>query len=133
MPDGGTARCDFPQGSAKTLWHSIHKILSLPSDTRIMICHDYGPGGRPIKWETSVKEQKEGNIHVKDGTAEPDFIKMRTERDATLAPPKLIIPSIQVNINNGKFPNVEPDGKVYIKVPVNLFAKPIGNIDVNCV
>ena len=98
MPDGGSARCDFPGGDAGELFDSIQKVLSLPDDMRLFMCHDYGPGGRAIQWETSVAEQKANNIHVGGGKSRDDFIKFRTERDAQLAMPKLIIPSLQVNI-----------------------------------
>jgi len=122
MPDQGTARCDFPKGSAELLWSSINKILSLPSDTRIFTCHDYQPGGREIQYQTTVAEEKAKNIHVKDGTKMEEFIKWRKDRDATLTAPKLIIPSVQVNINAGLFPPKDKNGNVMLKVPVNKFA-----------
>ncbi len=119
MPDGGTARADFPGGDAKVLFHSIKRVLELPDDMRLFMCHDYAPGGREIKWETSVAEQKATNIHVREGVSEDEFVKVRTERDATLALPKLIIPSIQVNIRGGQLPEPDDSGKRYLKVPVN--------------
>ncbi len=119
MPDGGTARADFPGGDAKVLFHSIKRVLELPDEMRLFMCHDYAPGGREIKWETSVAEQKATNIHVREGVSEGEFVKMRTERDATLALPKLIIPSIQVNIRGGQLPEPDDSGKRFLKVPVN--------------
>ena len=118
MPDGGSARCDFPGGDAGELFDSIQKVLSLPDDMRLFMCHDYGPGGRAIQWETSVAEQKANNIHVGGGKSRDDFIKFRTERDAQLAMPKLIIPSLQVNMRAGKVPTDE-HGNPMLKVPVN--------------
>ena len=119
MPDGGTARADFPGGDAATLYHSIEKILALPPETRLFICHDYGPGGRAIAWETTVAEQRARNIHVKDGVAEPEFVKMRTERDKTLAVPALLLPSVQVNMRAGELPPAEDNGVSYVKIPLN--------------
>lgn len=119
MPDYGTARCDFPGGDAKVLFRSIRRILDLPSETRIFVCHDYGPDGRPYAWETSVAAERAKNKHVKDGISEPEFVKMRTERDATLAMPELILPSIQVNIRAGEFPVPEDNGVSYLKLPLN--------------
>ncbi|MEP1587767.1 MAG: MBL fold metallo-hydrolase [Tateyamaria sp.] len=118
MPDGGSARCDFPGGDAGELYDSIQKVLSLPDDMRLFMCHDYGPGGRAIQWETSVAAQKTDNIHVGDGKTREDFIKFRTERDAQLAMPKLIIPSLQVNMRAGKVPT-DAQGNPVLKVPVN--------------
>ena len=118
MPDGGSARADFPGGDAGTLYDSIHKVLSLPDETRLFMCHDYGPNGRDIRWETTVAEEKAHNIHVGGGKSRDAFIKMRTERDATLAMPTLIIPSIQVNIRAGGIPT-DQDGNQMLKVPVN--------------
>lgn len=118
MPDGGSARCDFPGGSAGELYDSIQKVLSLPEETRLFMCHDYGPNGRAIQWETSVAEQKENNIHVGGGKTRDEFIKFRTERDAQLAMPKLIIPSLQVNMRAGEVPT-DKDGIPMLKVPVN--------------
>jgi glyoxylase-like metal-dependent hydrolase (beta-lactamase superfamily II) len=119
MPDGGTARADFPGGDARQLYRSIKKVLSLPDAMRLFMCHDYGPGGREIRWETTVAEEKANNIHVRDGISEDEFVKMRTERDATLDMPKLIIPAIQVNIRGGQLPEADETGKRFLKVPVN--------------
>lgn len=119
MPDGGTARADFPGGDAKVLYHSIKRVLTLPPEMRLFMCHDYAPGGRSIKWETSVAEQRAHNIHVRDGVSEDEFVAMRTARDATLAMPRLIIPSIQVNIRAGQLPEPDETGKRFLKVPVN--------------
>jgi glyoxylase-like metal-dependent hydrolase (beta-lactamase superfamily II) len=119
MPDGGTARADFPGGDARQLYRSIKKVLSLPDGMRLFMCHDYGPGGREIRWETTVAEEKANNIHVRDGISEDEFVKMRTERDATLDMPKLIIPAIQVNIRGGQLPEADETGKRFLKVPVN--------------
>jgi len=118
MPDGGSARCDFPGGSAEELYDSIQKVLALPDETRLFMCHDYGPGGRTIAWETTVAEQKAENIHVGAGKTKEDFVEFRTERDAQLAMPKLIIPSLQVNIRAGEVPT-DKDGNPMLKVPVN--------------
>ena len=118
MPDGGSARCDFPGGSAEELYDSIMKVLSLPDEMRLMMCHDYGPGGRAIAWETTVGAQKADNIHVGGDKTKADFVKFRTERDAQLAMPKLIIPSLQVNMRAGHMPT-DADGNPVLKVPVN--------------
>ena len=120
MPDFGTARCDFPGGSAATLWESIQKVLSLPDDTRLFLCHDYkAPGRDDYAWETTVAEQKARNVHVGGAKTKEEFVKMREERDATLGMPKLIIPSIQVNMRAGRMPPAEGNGKIYLKMPVN--------------
>lgn len=120
MPDFGTARCDFPGGSAETLYNSIQKILSLPDETRIFVGHDYkAPGRDTYAWETSVAEQKAYNIHVGEGKDAIDFIRMRTERDAQLDMPRLIIPSIQVNMRAGQMPKEDDNGTAYLKVPLN--------------
>jgi glyoxylase-like metal-dependent hydrolase (beta-lactamase superfamily II) len=119
MPDAGSARADFPGGDAHILYQSIKKVLALPLKTRLFMCHDYAPNGREIKFETTVKEQREQNIHVKDGITEDEFVMMRTKRDAILAMPKLIIPSIQVNMKAGDLPKEESDGARYLKVPLN--------------
>lgn len=119
MPDGGTARADFPGGDARQLYRSIRKVLALPPEMRLFMCHDYGPDGREIRWETTVAEERANNIHVRDGTSEEEFVAMRTARDATLDMPKLIIPSIQVNIRGGNLPEPDETGKRYLKVPVN--------------
>lgn len=118
MPDGGSARADFPGGDAGELYDSIQKVLSLPDETRLFMCHDYGPNGRTIQWETTVAEQKRDNIHVGGGKTREDFIKFRTDRDAQLAVPKLIIPSLQVNMRAGEVPT-DKDGNPMLKVPVN--------------
>ncbi|MBO6886182.1 MAG: MBL fold metallo-hydrolase [Marivita sp.] len=118
MPDGGSARADFPGGDAGTLYDSIQKVLTLPDDMRLFMCHDYGPNGRDIQWETSVGEEKAHNIHVGGGKSKEDFVKFRTERDATLDMPKLIIPSLQVNMRAGAVPK-DKDGRPMLKVPVN--------------
>lgn len=118
MPDGGSARADFPGGDASELYDSINKVLSLPDETRLFICHDYGPNGRPIKWETTVKEERENNIHVGRDKTKKDFIKMRTERDASLKMPNLIIPSLQVNMRGGEIPQ-DSDGNLVLKTPIN--------------
>ncbi len=118
MPDGGSARADFPGGDAGELYDSIQKVLALPDETRLFMCHDYGPNGRDIQWETTVAEEKEHNIHVGQGKTKDEFVKFRTERDAQLAVPKLIIPSLQVNMRAGEVPT-DKDGKPMLKVPVN--------------
>jgi glyoxylase-like metal-dependent hydrolase (beta-lactamase superfamily II) len=119
MPDGGTARADFPGGDARVLFRSIKRVLTLPPETRLFMCHDYAPGGREIKWETTVADERANNIHVRDGVIEDEFVKMRTVRDASLDLPKLIIPSIQVNIRGGQLPEPDESGKRYLKVPIN--------------
>lgn len=119
MPDGGSARADFPGGDAGLLYDSIQKVLSLPDEMRLFMCHDYGPNGRDIQWETTVADEKAHNIHVGAGKSKADFVKFRTERDATLAMPKLIIPSLQVNMRAGELPPPDDTGKRYLKVPVN--------------
>jgi glyoxylase-like metal-dependent hydrolase (beta-lactamase superfamily II) len=119
MPDVGTARCDFPGGDAKTLYASVQRILSLPPETRLFMCHDYPPTDRPIAFETTVAEQRAHNIHVHDGVHEADFVAMRTQRDATLAMPVLILPAVQVNIRAGMFPTAEANGTRYLKIPLN--------------
>ena len=118
MPDGGSARADFPGGDAGTLYDSIQKLLVLPDDMRLFMCHDYGPNGRDIKWETTVGEEKQHNIHVGSGKSRDEFIKFRTERDAQLDMPRLILPSLQVNMRAGDVPK-DKDGNPMLKVPVN--------------
>jgi len=118
MPDGGSARADFPGGDAGELYDSIMKVLSLPDAMRLFICHDYGPGGRDIAWETTIGEERQNNIHVGGGKSREEFIKFRTERDAQLAVPKLIIPSLQVNMRAGEVPT-DADGNMSLKIPVN--------------
>ena len=119
MPDGGTARADFPGGDARILFRSIKKVLNLPGDTRLFICHDYGPGGRDISWETTISEQRKNNIHVKDGMTEDKYVEIRETRDATLSMPKLIIPATQVNMRGGDLPDEEENGVKYLKIPIN--------------
>ncbi len=120
MPDYGTARADFPGGDAATLYRSIHRILDLPQETRVFVGHDYLPAGRDRPaWETTVAEQRAANVHVHEGVGEAAFVSMRKARDATLAPPRLILPSLQVNIRGGAMPPPEDDGQVYLKIPVN--------------
>jgi glyoxylase-like metal-dependent hydrolase (beta-lactamase superfamily II) len=119
MPDGGSARADFPGGDARTLYRSIQRVLALPPQTRLFMCHDYGPNGREIRWETTVAEQHEHNIHVRDGIGEDTFVAMREARDATLAVPRLIIPSLQVNMKAGELPRPDESGKRFLKVPLN--------------
>jgi glyoxylase-like metal-dependent hydrolase (beta-lactamase superfamily II) len=122
MPDYGTARCDFPGGDARTLYRSIQKVLSLPGATRIFLCHDYkAPDREEYCHETTVAEQRQYNVHVHEGISEDEFVRMRTERDATLAMPALILPSVQVNMRAGEMPPAEDNGQVYLKVPINLF------------
>lgn len=118
MPDGGSARADFPGGDAATLYDSIQKLLTLPDEMRLFMCHDYAPNGREIAWETTVAEEKAHNIHVGAGKTREDFIKFRTERDASLAMPRLIIPSLQVNMRAGDVPK-DNDGNMMLKIPVN--------------
>lgn len=119
MPDVGTARCDFPGGNAHELYRSIQRLLNLPGDTRLFMCHDYPPNGRDARWQTSVAEQRSGNIHVRDGISEDEFVAMRTQRDATLSMPTLILPAIQVNIRAGNFPPPDDNGVRYLKIPVD--------------
>jgi len=120
MPDYGTARCDFPGGDAGTLYDSIQMLFDYPDDTRMFLCHDYkAPGRNAFVWETTIGEQKRSNIHVKDGTSREAFIKMRSERDATLAMPKLILPSVQINMRAGEMPPPEDNGIRYMKIPIN--------------
>ncbi|MAK61923.1 MAG: MBL fold metallo-hydrolase [Ponticaulis sp.] len=120
MPDFGTARCDFPGGDAGTLYDSIQKLFALPDETRMFLCHDYkAPGRDEYHWESTVGEEKAKNIHVKTGTSRDEFIKMRTERDATLAMPKLILPSVQINMRAGNLPEPEDNGQRYMKLPIN--------------
>lgn len=118
MPDGGSARADFPGGDAATLYDSIQKVLSLPDEMRLFMCHDYGPNGRNIQWETTVAAEKEHSIHVGKGITKEEFVKLRTERDKSLEMPKLIIPSLQVNMRAGEVPT-DKDGRPMLKVPVN--------------
>ena len=122
MPDYGTARADFPGGDARALYRSIRKILALPPETRLFLCHDYQmPERKQFVWETTVAAQKSGNVHVHDGISEEDFVKMRTARDATLNMPALILPSVQINMRAGHFPPAEENGVSYLKLPLNYF------------
>lgn len=118
MPDGGSARADFPGGDAGVLYDSIQKVLALPDELRLFMCHDYGPNGREIRWETTVGEEKVHNIHVGGGKTREEFVRFRTERDATLAMPRLIIPSLQVNMRAGEVPT-DGSGRPMLKVPIN--------------
>jgi len=119
MPDVGTARCDFPGGDARTLYGSVKKLLSLPPQTRLFMCHDYPPSDRPIQFETTVAEQRQSNIHVHDGISEDQFVEMRTKRDATLDMPVLMLPSVQVNIRAGEMPPKDENGISYLRISVN--------------
>ncbi|BDU53725.1 MBL fold metallo-hydrolase [Limnohabitans sp. INBF002] len=119
MPDVGSARCDFPGGCAKTLYASARKILSLPDNTRLFMCHDYPPEDRAVRFETTVAEQRAHNIHLHDGIDEAEFVRMRTARDATLAMPVLILPAVQINIRAGEFPPKDDNGVSYLKIPLN--------------
>jgi glyoxylase-like metal-dependent hydrolase (beta-lactamase superfamily II) len=119
MPDVGTARCDFPGGDAAQLYRSIRQLLALPAATRLFMCHDYPPAGREPAWECTVADQRERNIHIRDGIGEAEFVAMRTARDATLDVPNLILPSVQVNIRAGALPPPEANGVAYLKIPLN--------------
>ena len=119
MPDVGTARCDFPGGDARALYASTRKILSLPPETRLFMCHDYPPNDRPVAFETTVAAQRAHNIHVHDGITEDQFVEMRTKRDATLEMPVLILPAVQINIRAGELPPQESNGVTYLKIPLN--------------
>ncbi len=121
MPDYGTARCDFPGGDAHTLYRSIRRLMKLPGETRAFLCHDYQAPGRPFyAWETTIAAERANNIHVHEGVGEEEFASMRTRRDATLAMPKLILPSVQVNMRGGRLPEPEENGTSYLKLPLNL-------------
>jgi len=119
MPDYGTARCDFPGGDARRLFRSIHAVLSLPPQTRLYMCHDYQPGGRALRFETTVAEERQHNIHVHEGISEDAFVAMRSARDATLDMPTLLLPSVQVNMRAGQMPPAEANGVRYLKIPLN--------------
>jgi glyoxylase-like metal-dependent hydrolase (beta-lactamase superfamily II) len=119
MPDYGTARCDFPGGDARTLFRSINKLLSLPPETRLYMCHDYQPGGREVQFVSTVAEEREKNVHVRNGISEEEFVAMRQARDATLEMPTLILPSVQVNMRAGELPEPEDNGIRYLKIPLN--------------
>lgn len=119
MPDFGTARCDFPGGNANTLYRSIHRVLSLPPQTKLYLCHDYPPDGRAVAYLTTVAEQRVANVHVHEGISEADFVEMRTKRDAMLEMPVLLLPSVQVNMRAGELPEAENNGMRYLKIPLN--------------
>jgi glyoxylase-like metal-dependent hydrolase (beta-lactamase superfamily II) len=119
MPDYGTARCDFPGGDARTLFRSVNKVLSLPPETQLYMCHDYQPGGREVQFVSTVAEEREQNVHVRNGISEEEFVAMRQARDATLGMPTLILPSVQVNMRAGQLPEPEANGTRYIKIPLN--------------
>lgn len=119
MPDYGTARCDFPGADARTLFRSIQRILDLPADTRLFMCHDYLPGGRELRYMTTVAQQRASNIHIRQGIAEDEFVAMRQARDATLEMPVLMLPSVQINMRSGQFPEPEANGVSYLKIPLN--------------
>lgn len=119
MPDYGTARCDFPGGDARTLYRSINKVLSLPAETRLYMCHDYQPNGREVQFVTTVAAEREENIHVRNGISEEEFVAMRSARDATLDMPVLILPSVQVNMRAGSLPEAEDNGRRYLKIPID--------------
>jgi glyoxylase-like metal-dependent hydrolase (beta-lactamase superfamily II) len=120
MPDVGTARCDFPGGNAHDLYQSVRKLLSLPGDTRLYMCHDYPPDAREPAWQSTVAEQRASNIHIRDGVTEEAFVAMRSKRDAGLAMPNLILPSVQINIRAGAMPPAEANGRAYLKIPLNV-------------
>ena len=119
LPDGGSARCDFPGGDAATLYRSIRRLFELPDDTRVFVCHDYGPGGRELRHETTIGEQRRSNIHVRDGIDEAGFVATRCGRDATLPVPALLLPALQVNLRGGALPEPEGNGVRYLKIPLN--------------
>ena len=120
MPDSGTARCDFPGGDARALYRSIRQLLALPRETRLFMCHDYkAPGRDEYRWETTVGEERRHNIHVREGMSEDEFVEMRSARDRTLGMPRLILPSVQVNMRAGRLPPPEDNGISYLKIPVN--------------
>jgi glyoxylase-like metal-dependent hydrolase (beta-lactamase superfamily II) len=125
MPDGGSARCDFPGGDAAELYRSVQRLYALPEATRVFVCHDYSPGGREVRCETTIGEQRSANIHVRADTPEAEFVAMRRTRDATLDVPNLIIPSVQINIRAGFLPPPESDGVSYLKVPLNVIGRPL--------
>jgi len=124
MPDYGSARCDFPGGSAATLFDSIQRLYALPPDTRLFVCHDYRPGGRPLAFESTVDEQRRTNVQLRATTSREEYVRFREERDATLAPPELILPSLQVNIRAGSLPEAEANGVSYLKIPLDRLGSP---------
>lgn len=121
MPDAGTARCDFPGGDAKSLYESCQRLLALPDDTRVFVCHDYQPGGRDLAFESTVAEQRAHNIHVGAGISSDEFVAMRESRDAGLEMPTLILPSLQINMRAGNLPPIDTSGRLFLKVPINAF------------
>lgn len=121
MPDYGTSRVDFPGGDAATLYRSIHRLFELPERTRLHMCHDYMPHGRPLAWETTVAEQKTRNVHIHEGVTEEEFVRLRTERDQALPLPELLLPAVQVNVRGGALPVAEANGTRYLKIPINRF------------
>ena len=121
MPDFGTARCDFPGGSGETLYHSIQKLYALPDETRIFTCHDYMPGGRELRYQSTIGEQKKSNVQLNENTTREAYVSFRKEKDAGLSLPKLILPSLQVNIRAGRLPEPEENGESYLKIPLNRF------------
>jgi glyoxylase-like metal-dependent hydrolase (beta-lactamase superfamily II) len=123
MPDVGTARADFPGGDAHTLYRSTRRLLDLPAETRVFVCHDYPPKGRHVQWETTVAKQRASNVHVRDGIGEAEFVAMRTARDATLEMPMLILPAIQVNVRAGQLPAADDNGIAYLRIPLNALSK----------
>ena len=120
MPDSGTGRCDFPDGTAEGLYSSIQKLYKLPDTTRVFTGHDYQPGGRPVQWESTIGEQKRANSHIKAETTTADYVGMRTTRDKTLSAPRLLLPSIQVNADGGRLPRAENNGQSYLKMPITV-------------
>lgn len=125
MPDSGSARCDFPGGDAAELYRTVQRFFALPGETRLYVCHDYSPGGREARCETTVAEQRAANIHVRDGVSEQAYVELRTRRDATLDVPNLILPSIQMNIRGGRVPPPDADGVSYLRIPLNVVGRPI--------
>jgi glyoxylase-like metal-dependent hydrolase (beta-lactamase superfamily II) len=125
MPDGGTARADFPGGNARALWKTIHRILALPGDTRLFTGHDYMPGGREPRWESTVAQQRTENIHLLNARTEDDFVSLRQQRDMTLPMPKLILAALQVNIRGGRLPEAESNGTRYLKIPLNALGETV--------
>ena len=119
MPDYGTARCDFPGGDARTLYQSIQRLLALPPDTRMFLCHDYLPNGRELAYQTTIEAQRRSNIHVHSGISEEEFVTMRTAKDQTLSMPTLILPSVQINMRAGQLPPAEANGTRYLKIPLD--------------
>ena len=125
MPDSGSARCDFPGGDAAALYRSVQRLYALPEETRVFVCHDYSPGGREARCETTIREQRNANIHIRDGVSEQEYVEMRRKRDATLDVPNLLIPSVQVNIRAGMLPPADSDGVSYLRIPLNVLGRPL--------